>query len=68
MLAGPAVRAGFLLGILDSFASMNEVTSILPGIDQVVISLVAIEIFLVRPLDPMGAMGVVKSEDMAYPR
>ncbi|MHB1060044.1 MAG: branched-chain amino acid ABC transporter permease, partial [Rhodanobacter sp.] len=36
-----AVLAGFLLGILQSFASMNEVRAILPGIDQVVIYLVA---------------------------
>ncbi len=36
-----AVFAGFLLGILQSFASMNEVKSILPGIDQVIIYLVA---------------------------
>ncbi|MEM0942527.1 MAG: branched-chain amino acid ABC transporter permease, partial [Pseudomonadota bacterium] len=32
-LAG-AVMAGFLLGILQSFASMNEVKAIFPGIDQ----------------------------------
>src|ERR1700688_482545 len=31
-----AVLAGFLLGILQSFASMNEVKQVLPGIDQVI--------------------------------
>ena len=36
-----AVLAGFLLGILQSFASMNEVKQILPGIDQIIIYLVA---------------------------
>src|SRR5690606_1916682 len=33
-LAG-AVSAGFLLGSLQSFASMNEIKSIIPGIDQI---------------------------------
>ncbi|MEO8531726.1 MAG: branched-chain amino acid ABC transporter permease, partial [Deltaproteobacteria bacterium] len=32
-----AVAAGFLLGILGSFASMNEVKYYLPGIDQIII-------------------------------
>ena len=41
-----AVAAGFLLGILQSFASMNEVKSILPGIDQIIIYLVAVVILL----------------------
>ena len=37
-----AVLAGFLLGILQSFASMNQVkASLFPGIDQVIIYLVA---------------------------
>ena len=39
-----AVAAGFLLGILQSFASMNEVKQILPGIDQIIIYLVAVVI------------------------
>jgi len=52
-LAG-AVAAGFLLGILQSFASMNEVKTILPGIDQIIIYLVAVVILLVRPRGLMG--------------
>ena len=51
---GGAVAAGFLLGILQSFASMNEVKSILPGIDQIIIYLVAVIILLVRPRGLMG--------------
>ncbi|MCW8904352.1 branched-chain amino acid ABC transporter permease, partial [Sedimenticola sp.] len=46
---GGAVAAGFLLGILQSFASMNEVKAIIPGIDQIIIYLVAVVIILVRP-------------------
>jgi len=49
-----AVAAGFLLGILQSFASMNEVKAILPGIDQIIIYLVAVVILLVRPRGLMG--------------
>ena len=49
-----AVAAGFLLGILQSFASMNEVKSILPGIDQIIIYLVAVVILLVRPKGLLG--------------
>jgi len=43
---GGAVLAGFLLGILQSFASMNEVKSIIPGIDQIIIYLVAVIVLL----------------------
>lgn len=53
-----AVAAGFLLGILQSFASMNEVKAIIPGIDQIVIYLVAVVILLVRPRGLMGREGV----------
>ena len=55
-----AVAAGFLLGILQSFASMNEIKSILPGIDQIVIYLVAVVILLVRPRGLMGREGVME--------
>ena len=55
---GGAVSAGFLLGILQSFASMNEVKSIIPGIDQIIIYLVAVVILLVRPRGLMGREGV----------
>ena len=51
---GGAVAAGFLLGILQSFASMNEVKAIIPGIDQIIIYLVAVIILLVRPKGLMG--------------
>jgi len=55
-----AVAAGFVLGILESFASMNEIKSILPGIDQIIIYLVAIIILLVRPRGLMGRKGVME--------
>ena len=55
---GGAVAAGFLLGLLQSFASMNEVKAILPGIDQIIIYLVAVVILLVRPRGLMGREGV----------
>ncbi|MFK7865958.1 MAG: branched-chain amino acid ABC transporter permease [Alphaproteobacteria bacterium] len=57
---GGAVAAGFLLGILQSFASMNEVKAILPGIDQIIIYLVAVVILLVRPRGLMGRKGVME--------
>lgn len=56
-----AVAAGFLLGILQSFASMTEVKSIVPGIDQIIIYLVAVVILLVRPRGLMGRRGVMES-------
>lgn len=55
---GGAVSAGFLLGVLQSFASMNEVKAIIPGIDQIIIYLVAVLILLVRPRGLMGREGV----------
>lgn len=55
-----AVAAGFLLGILQSFASMNEIKAILPGIDQIIIYLVAVVILLVRPRGLMGRKGVME--------
>ena len=56
-----AVAAGFLLGIMQSFASMNEVKAIFPGIDQIIIYLVAVVILLVRPRGLMGRKGVMES-------
>jgi len=56
-----AVAAGFLLGVLQSFASMQEVTNILPGIDQIIIYLVAVVILLVRPRGLLGRKGVFES-------
>jgi len=55
-----AVLAGFLLGILESFASMNEIKSIIPGIDQIIIYVVAIIILLIRPRGLMGRKGVME--------
>ncbi|MBV0912310.1 branched-chain amino acid ABC transporter permease [Anianabacter salinae] len=55
-----AVLAGFLLGILQSFASMSAVIETIPGINQVVIYLVAIIILLTRPRGLMGRKGVME--------
>ncbi|MEO0767240.1 MAG: branched-chain amino acid ABC transporter permease, partial [Pseudomonadota bacterium] len=55
-----AVAAGFLLGILESFASMREVLAILPGLNQIIIYLVAIIILLTRPRGLMGRKGVME--------
>ncbi|PCI41408.1 MAG: branched-chain amino acid ABC transporter permease [Rhodospirillaceae bacterium] len=55
-----AVVAGFMLGILESFSSMNEVKQILPGIDQIIIYLVAVAILLLRPRGLMGRKGVME--------
>jgi branched-subunit amino acid ABC-type transport system permease component len=57
---GGAVVAGFTLGILQSFASMNEVKAIFPGIDQIIIYLIAVGILLVRPRGLMGRKGVME--------
>ncbi|MGI9346728.1 MAG: branched-chain amino acid ABC transporter permease [Gammaproteobacteria bacterium] len=57
---GGAVLAGFLLGILQSFASTNEVKSIFPGIDQIIIYLVAVIILLARPRGLMGRKGIME--------
>lgn len=58
---GGAVLAGFLLGVLQSFASMNEVRAFAPGIDQIIIYLVAVGILLLRPRGLMGAKGVMET-------
>ncbi len=60
-----AVLAGFLLGILESFASMNVVkqffeTIFIPSIDQIVIYLVAVIVLLVRPRGLLGHKGVME--------
>ena len=55
-----AVLAGFLLGILQSFASLTAVTNVIPGIDQIIIYLVAIVILLTRPRGLMGRKGVME--------
>ncbi len=55
-----AVLAGFMLGILEAFASMNQIKAIIPGIDQIIIYLVAIIIILTRPRGLMGKKGVME--------
>ena len=58
-LAG-AVLAGLLLGVVESFASLNAIKEILPGIDQIIIYLIAIVILLTRPRGLMGRKGVME--------
>ena len=55
-----AVAAGFLLGVLQSFASMNEIKAIVPGIDQIIIYLIAIVVLLTRPRGLLGRKGVME--------
>lgn len=55
-----AVLAGFLLGILESFASIGAVIDVIPGINQIIIYLVAIVILLTRPRGLMGRRGVME--------
>ncbi len=55
-----AVLAGFLLGILESFASLGAVIDLLPGINQIIIYLVAIVVLLTRPRGLMGRKGVME--------
>lgn len=55
-----AVLAGFLLGILESFASTTWATTTIPGINQVIIYLVAIVVLLARPRGLMGRKGVME--------
>lgn len=55
-----AVLAGFMLGILESFASMTVVLETLPGINQIIIYLVAIIVLLTRPRGLMGKAGVME--------
>jgi len=55
-----AVFAGFLLGIVESFASMAAVTRVLPAIDQVILYVVAIIVLLTLPRGLMGRKGVME--------
>lgn len=55
-----AVAAGFLLGVVQSFASLTEVKSILPGIDQIIIYLIAVVVLLTRPRGLLGRKGVME--------
>ncbi|HAY41546.1 MAG TPA: branched-chain amino acid ABC transporter permease [Gammaproteobacteria bacterium] len=54
-----AVASGFLLGVLQSLAAMTAVSSILPGIEQIIIYLVAVIVLLTRPRGLMGRKGVM---------
>lgn len=51
---GGAVAAGFLLGILQSFSSLTVIKDVIPGIDQVILYLVAVAILLFRPRGLLG--------------
>lgn len=51
---GGAVLAGFLLGILQSFSSLTAIKEMLPGIDQIILYLVAVAILLFRPRGLLG--------------
>ncbi len=60
-----AVLAGFLLGVLQSIASMSVVKDFfnaifLPSIDQIIIYLVAVIVLLTRPRGLMGRKGVME--------
>ncbi|MEM6903962.1 MAG: branched-chain amino acid ABC transporter permease, partial [Pseudomonadota bacterium] len=46
--------------ILESFASMPEIIALLPGINQIIIYLVAIIILLTLPRGLMGRKGVME--------
>ena len=59
---GGAVAAGFLLGILQSFAAMpfwREDLGII-GLDQIIVYLIAVIVLLVRPRGLMGRKGVME--------
>ena len=55
-----AVAAGFLLGVVESFASTTWATTTLPGINQVIIYLVAVIVLLTLPRGLMGRKGVME--------
>lgn len=55
-----AVLAGFVLGILESFASTTWATTTFPGINQIIIYLVAIIVLLTLPRGLMGRKGVME--------
>lgn len=58
---GGAVLAGFLLGILQSLASMHVVTELVPGIDQVIVYLLAVLVLLARPRGLLGRKGIMEA-------
>ena len=54
------IQATIWLADMRDFAAMNEVKNILPGIDQIIIYVVAILILLTRPRGLMGRKGVME--------
>ena len=56
-----AVSAGFLLGILQSFASLTVVRDLFPSLDQIIIYLVAVIVLLARPRGLLGRKGVMET-------
>lgn len=60
---GGAVAAGFLLGILQSFAAMpfwKDDLGII-GLDQIIVYLIAVVVLLVRPRGLLGRKGVMET-------
>ncbi len=57
---GGAVLAGFLLGILQSFASMQAVQNLIPGISQIIVYLIAVIVLLTLPRGLLGRKGVME--------
>jgi branched-chain amino acid transport system permease protein len=45
---------------MQSFASMNVVKNVIPGIDQVIIYLVAVAVLLAMPRGLMGRRGMME--------
>jgi branched-chain amino acid transport system permease protein len=58
---GGAVLAGFLLGVVESFSSMNQIKALIPGIDHIIIYVVAVVVLLLRPRGLLGRSGVMES-------
>ena len=57
---GGAVAAGFLLGVLEALVALPSISAFIPGINQVIIYLVAVVILLTRPRGIMGRKGVME--------
>ena len=53
-------RSGFLARYFAVVGSMTEVKQIFPGIDQIIIYLIAMIVLLVRPRGLMGRKGVME--------
>lgn len=55
-----AVLAGFLLGIVQSFAALNQVKDLVPAVDQVIIYAIAVIVLLTRPRGLLGRKGLME--------